>query len=128
MRIGKQYTYMLRAYGFASFDELLKFFKHRPPMDSRSSYCRSDQIFKQRSRTGLVSSSYSRAVEFPKAITDFVSNRELKCCSEFQYRTNYCARELGLRVCHRGCKLIPKIRPYSTEDANSKVHEREKLC
>ena len=30
MHIGKQYTYMLRAYGFASYDELLKFFKHRP--------------------------------------------------------------------------------------------------
>ena len=61
---------MLRAYGFASFDELLKFFKHRPPTDSRSSYIRSDRTFKQRSRTGLVSSSYSSDVEFPTAIID----------------------------------------------------------
>ena len=61
---------MLRAYGFASFDELLKVFKHRPSTGFRSSYSRSDQIFNQRSRIGLVSSSYSSAVEFLTAITE----------------------------------------------------------
>ena len=70
MRTGKQYTYMLRANDLASFDELLKFFKHKPPTNSCSSYSRSDYIFKQRSRAGLVSSSDSSAVEFPTVITD----------------------------------------------------------
>ena len=85
--IGKQYTYGLRAYitrstfqpaagekGFASLDELIKFFKDSfatyGHLLDQASYRQSDQFSSVVKKKGLVSSSYSSAAEFPTAITD----------------------------------------------------------